>query len=255
MKACLAPRRGSEHHNHWLGLLAEGLGRHDVPSAWIEPGDAPEGDFVAVWGWREARRYINTLPTLVLECGYLGARTTDWISLGWDGLNGRAQFVNANVPGDRAARWARLLKPCRPFGGGPIVIMGQVAGDCSWNNADPATKYQQMRQMVAGLGQPVLFRPHPITADTGVSLAETLEMASGVVTFSSNSGVDAVLAGVPTIAMDAGSMVFGLVPAKPPFEKIDENQRARWLERLAYCQWSAAEVADGTAWEHIGKGI
>lgn len=263
LTACLAPNPYSDHHKTWLGRVGEGLARHGVAVKWITPKGPCDGDFVACWGWRQAGTWIDRAPAvLVLECGYLGERTTEWISLGWNGLNGRADFCNADVPSDRATRWARLLKPCRDFGPGPIVVMGQVAGDQAWGNENAQGWY---RRTYAALTQEtdrtVLFRPHPLGrplegyAQATGSLDEALSMAAGVVTFNSNSGVDAVLAGVPTIAMDAGSMVHGLVPDRPPFVRIDEAQRQRWLERISYCQWNVNEISDGMAWDHIKRGL
>jgi len=203
------------------------------------------------------------MPRLILEAGYLGDRLTGWASAGWNGLNGRAEFHNADSPGDRAARWCRLLQPCRAFGAGTVVIMGQVAGDQAWHGVDPATWYRRTYALVKeATGRPVYFRPHPFGGsqnhgmeEIAGSLDEALALAGGVVTFNSNAGVDAVLAGVPTIAADPGSMVWGLVPSAPPFEPVDSGARLRWLERLAYCQWTAEELRDGTAWDHIGKGL
>lgn len=68
-------------------------------------------------------------------------------------------------------------------------------------------------------GLPVRFRPHPMEqrrrgflrqvhgceTDRG-PLADSLAGATVVVTWNSNTGVDALLAGKPTVAMGEGSM-------------------------------------------------
>ena len=269
MKAGLFEDPTKEHHRRWLERLGSGLRRRGVDCAWFDRAELAETfDFVACWGWRLANQIPAAAPVLVLECGYLGARTTEWISLGWNGLNGRADFCTGrrwgDVAGDRAERWLDHLKPCRDFGAGSIVIMGQVAGDQSWNGTDPDAWFRGATDAARayGGGRDVVFRPHPLEPARfeGIqsvigSLEATLADAAGVITFNSNAGVDAVLAGVPTIAWDRGSMVWELCPSLPPFQRIDEDARMRWLEHLAYCQWTAAELADGTAWDHIGKGM
>lgn len=265
--AGLWPNPLSQHHLYWLGLLSEGLKRHGVRVKIIqeERPQTIEADFVAVWGWRMASK-VSGVPVLVCEHGYLGERMTEWMSLGWGGLNGRADFCNADVPGDRAKHWLRSLKPCRPFGAGPVVVMGQVGGDASWGNVSPESWYKHVVGALRRAGHEIRFRPHPKHPQyqPGVfrredifrgSLDDVLGEASGIVTFSSNSGVDAVLAGAPTIAWDEGSMVYGLVPSDLPFRTIDEVARLRWLELTAYCQWSISEIENGTAWEHVKKGL
>ena len=58
-------------------------------------------------------------------------------------------------------------------------------------------------------------------------------------TFCSTTGVDAVLAGVPTVAHDAGSMVAGVTPGM---------KRLPWLSWLAYTQWTYREMEEGKPW-------
>lgn len=270
MKALLNAHPQAKHQIHWLGLLESGLRKHGVEiecGPEIEPTDA---DFVACWGWRRAAMWNGLIDNvLVVERAYLGERMTKWISLGWNGLNGRADFCNEGVPADRAMQWLSYLKPCRKMSGAPVIIMGQVGGDRSWGNTAPATWYSQTVEALKKAGVPYRFRPHPISLDYGEQrprafteadvingpLESALADCGGVVTHSSNSGVDAVLAGVPTIATDEGSMVFDLVPHELPLRKIDDVARLRWLAKTAYCQWTTEEVENGTAWAHVKKGL
>jgi hypothetical protein len=72
------------------------------------------------------------------------------------------------------------------------------------------------------------------------------------VTFNSNSGVEAALAGVPVFAFDEGSMVWEI--ANKTFDAIDNPQRpdrTQWLADLSYAQWTPREMREGKAWRHL----
>lgn len=263
LKAALFAIPTLPHQVRWLGRLADGLRRHGVEVDWLAPGEGVErADFVACWGLSGRRQLVTERPVLIAEAGFLGKRAVDWASLGWHDIGGRADYQNAEVDSARGNLWRGQMQPCRDPEGRYLLIMGQCAGDAAWRGTDPLAWY---RGAAASLRQtsalPILLRPHPLGGpvagfDHSVgTLQEDLAGAAGVITFCSTSGVDAVMAGVPTVATDPGSMVFGLVPSAPPFTRLDESPRDRWLDRLAYCQWSAAEFVDGTAWDHIKKEL
>jgi hypothetical protein len=83
-------------------------------------------------------------------------------------------------------------------------------------------------------------------------LAEDLAEAHAVVTFNSNTAVDALLNGIPVFAHDQGSMCWPVankslisvdVPNKP--------DRSQWLSDFAYAQWTPEEMRSGRAWQHL----
>lgn len=82
------------------------------------------------------------------------------------------------------------------------------------------------------------------------SLQEALDAAALVATFNSNSGVDAVLAGVPTYAADPGSMVYELSTIYFRSTPIVAD-RDEWCAKMAYTQWLPEEIESGQAWEAL----
>jgi len=73
-----------------------------------------------------------------------------------------------------------------------------------------------------------------------------------VVTFNSNSGVEALLQGVPVLAFDEGSMVWSLCNRSlSDIESPSLPDRAQWLNDLSYAQWTLAEMKEGLAWKHL----
>ena len=110
--------------------------------------------------------------------------------------------------------------------------------------------------------KPVYFRKHPqarertdlISIDG--ELQQTLNRCAGVITYNSNSGVDALIAGVPTMASDIGSMAWP-VASKSLEQLLEFNypDRMQWLNNLAYTQWTIDEVMDGSAWKHLWRRV
>lgn len=251
MKVSLAPMRRLDHHLHFLGLLGQGLARHGVEIGWCN--GTPTGDFVACWGWHQGSLFKQKgYPVLVMERGYLGDRFK-WTSVGWNGINGNADFKTEGVAADRKERWADDMLPVRDItDSGEVVIMGQMQADSSVRHINLAVWYQQAADAIRDASYEPKFREHPGVFWSG-DLVDELGDCAGVVTFNSTSAVKTVMAGIPTVAMDPGSMVYDLVSRELPFEQPTQRKRSSWLKRMAYCQWTEEELASGEAWEHIGR--
>ena len=252
-----------KHQVAAAALLRQGAARLGDALEVFPLGTAPRGDVLACWGWRIGRTLAGQgQPVLVLERGYLGDRQR-WTALGWDGLNGRARFPACQDDGRRwEANFAHLLQPWKVREPRRVLLIGQVPNDASLLHSDHGA---WLRETAAALGarpETILrYRPHPLAesrreprpvlpAGTEIStgpLGQDLKWAELAVTFNSNSGVEAVLAGVPTVAWDAGAMagpVAGPALDAPPARP----SRTAWSRRLAWCQWGGPELADGSAW-------
>lgn len=240
------------HHPEAARLLVAGLRRHGITGRLVVEVRDAATPVVACWGWRLGsvlrRRGHNVL---VAERGYVGDRFR-WTSLGWNGLNGRAVFPAMADGGARFRRHhAAALKPWKQAAEGPAVIMGQVPTDTAVAHIDFMAWVDATAAALLAAGLEVRYRPHPLatTAPPRLpraegDLATVLADAGRVITFNSNSGVDAVLAGCPTIACDAGSMALP-VAARGLDAPLATPDRSDWAGRLAWCQWSAAELEGG----------
>lgn len=253
---------GSQHQTGAARAMLAGLKRHGVAVDIRDTFAKPDVSIVICWGWRHGSRFrAGGADVLIMERGYVGDRFA-WTSLGWNGLNGRADFrLPAAVDPSRWERnFAGLLKPWQ-CGGDCIVIMGQVSGDQSIEGVNidrwVVDTYETLKRQT---DRPVVFRPHPVAVERGHksppvpqikgTLDEVLRRAAAVVTFNSNSGVDAVLAGVPTIAMDEGSMAWPVTTHEMTAQPV-HRVRDEWAARLAWCQWRLEELKSGEAWEHL----
>lgn len=240
---------GSRHQHRWAYAFKEGLERHGLKADVYHPEHPVETDIVVTWGMHHHK--VNQLNSrhLVLEAAYFRDRL-EFASAGWGGLNGRADFRNQDSPSDRWEKHGVELKDWKS--GDVALLIGQVPGDASHAHADLEAWYREVADHI-----PVVFRPHPKGAPrvfpscevSNLSLEEDLERASVVITFSSNTGVDAALSGVPVIAFDEGSMAWDI--AGHDLNEIKTPDRTQWAYNLAYCQWTEDEIKAGEAWEHL----
>lgn len=261
MRMALQPIGAIGHQVEIMSALAAGMRACGDSVEFFDSRTQPKRthfDGIAIWGWRRARQYHQQgWRVLVVERAYMLDRFS-WYSLGWDGLNGRAMFPR---PEDSGARWGRhfahLMQPWRERDG-YALIMGQVVHDQAVRGINFSAWAERTAQALRRSGLVARFRPHPNMPRASCRSAPLLEGTLGdalagaavVVTYNSNSAVDAVLAGVPAVSMDPGSMAYAVTShdiARP----IVRPDRAAWAHRMAYTQWRPEELSTGEAWSHL----
>ena len=165
-----------------------------------------------------------------------------------------------------------------------ILLCMQKVGDASLRGKD---MFQWTEQTVKEIRQnterQIIVRPHPlyrkktqhakckeavcdyfnvqwqetdVTQKGYVPIQEQLLNAWCTVTYSSGTGVDAVINGVPNIACDTGSMVYEVSSNNvSEVEKPYRGNKKEWTNKIAHCQWSIDEFESGECWEHVSKSI
>lgn len=165
---------------------------------------------------------------------------------------------------------------------GHILLLTQLPGDASLRGQDmsqwimdtiaairaksqstimvrlhPALSHKGQAELLASLG-PVLLENHiNVLWNDGVkrTLQQDLNDARVCVTYTSGASVDAVLAGVPVIAMDQGCLAYPI--SGHWIEQIDSPPQATvprvraWLDQLANSQWNVLEMREGLPWAQI----
>jgi hypothetical protein len=253
------------HQDQHALALTEGLQRRGVKVQRVHCHSDVRTQIVICWGWRAGKKHRAAgREVLVMERGYIGDRFR-WSSLGWNGLNGRAEFANRSDGGRRFRRhFAGMMRPMRRRGE-YVLLIGQVAGDAALDGRSLVPWYEATAARAREeYGLPVVFRPHPLSKSEdaisagavddvrGGDLQAALEDAAVVITWNSNTAVEAVLAGRPTIAMDAGSMAWPVTAHEiGPIPRIG---RSSWAASLAWKQFTLEEMANGFAldvvWAH-----
>lgn len=259
--------QGAPHQEEVGSALLAGLRRHGFRAEISHRMSGHQGDTLVCWGWRKAKSLRQVAPgrrILVIEHGFVGDRW-EWLSLGWDGLNGNARFPLIDDGGDRWNRYfPEALKPVKT-GGNYHLLLGQVRNDMSLEDAGDFHRWYTYTHalLTARFHEPVYFRPHPLDveiygatrAGMGLpvleySLPEALQGAASAWAFNSNSLVDAALAGVPVHPFNRGAMVWPLA-GNIMTPSLDADRRERWAHRLAWCQWTHEEIRSGAAWDAV----
>lgn len=247
------------HQAQHAQALAAGLEVHGIKTLRTTYGAPSKTKHVACWGWRVGRHLRHAgHEVLVMERGYLGDRFA-WTSLGWNGLNGRAVFYPKDDP-QRFESHFRMA-PWKD-GGKYALLIGQVPGDASLAGMNLSRWYEDAAtQATKVYGLPVRFRQHPMAAKRNIrqrvmgaepingTLDNSMAGAAVCVTYNSNTAVDAVIAGVPTVACDKGTMAAPVCASK--IGEIRKPDRDQWAHRLAWCQWTMDEIKSGEAWEAV----
>lgn len=251
------PGRSTEDQ---LVAMASGLQKHGIEVEFFQDIPPEKIDAAVVWSWRVARKVQEYFagPILVMERGYIGDRRK-WTSLGWDGLNGRAKVTVIDDSSRFKSNFSDLLKPWRHRKGYALII-GQVVGDAAIAHVNIHDWYNEVGTELWKRGWISKFRQHPVEVERGVecprvrfaetlsegTLAEAIDGAGMVVTFNSNSGVEAVLAGCPVHTADEGAMVYAL--SCHDFNPIYPDRELH-LHRMAWRQFEETELSSGFAWD------
>lgn len=214
---------------------------------------SPES-LLVIWNrsdWQDAiaRRYEkHGARVIVAENGYLGIDSVGHhlFALSLDHHNGCGR-----LPVGDGSRWARLgidLLPWRKSGTHILVLPQRgigprgVAMSRKWPIDLPHRLQWQSR--------PVRMRPHP--GRNKVPLEPDLVDCWCAVTWGSTAALKALVAGIPVIAELPGWIGTGAAgsdlnsaecPAMP--------ERLMVFERLAWAQWSAAEIDAGIAFDYL----
>ena len=169
---------------------------------------------------------------------------------------------------------------------GHVVVVLQLPGDASLRGTDiNEWAYRAVRDIRARVDRDIVIRTHPLVSDRAFELhaqlgfrlmqdgikdvrfsdgaatswSEDIHDAYCTVTFTSGMAVDSVLAGIPTIACDAGNFAWGIssnhVDQITDIRKADKKDIMHWLNQLAACQWTAAEMRSGRVWEHLMRAF
>lgn len=217
---------------------------------------------VITWGWHKGYYYrLLGYEVLVFECGYVGNRTNNWFSIGWNNLNNRADF---KLPKDfvSTGRFNNFfhLKDWKN-GGDKIIIAGQFIEDMSVQGLNLSPFYEKLYTLLSKkYNLPVYFKQKPLKKSVRTNfthnipifqgdMKKALEEAAFIVTFNSNSAVDAVINGVPAITFDKGSMAWDVT--SHDISEIIKPDRSLWAEKLAHCQWSIEEIENGDWLERL----
>ncbi len=240
------------HQRSWGNAMIAGLKKHGLEVVEAPYNSPIPCDFAVMWGYKQPQVIKQAPHVLIMERGHIGL---DWIryeytSLGWDGLAGRGRYPKADDCGERWKKnFSHLLKPWRDDEVGYVLVIGQVEGDTALNGINFTLWKNEIIRELTYSGYRVKYRSHPLVEKT-VPLEKDLADAKLCITYNSTTGVDSVLSGVPTIAMDIGSMAWDV--ASHDFgNPIIRPDRTQWMHDLAWKMWTFEEIESGEPFEYL----
>jgi len=269
-----------------LRAFATGAERHGYGVQWRNPKyatdtDGTSPDVAVVLGWKGNSRLIaeaymvEGIPVVCLELGYLRRASATRLDCYRQedcyyqvGVGGPCRLPSGPCPGDRFTSLGITPQHHRARRGNAILILGQVPSDgqhglsgadlLSWYLGAVGTMREQSER-------PILFRPHPqapilggwrVTRSIQVTpadepLSEAFARANVAVTVNSTSGTEAMIAAVPVICDPCAMYAPWCETDLTRVESPRRENRMDYFRRLAYAQWTLAEMRSGAAWEYV----
>ena len=168
--------------------------------------------------------------------------------------------------------------------GNYILLCMQKVGDASLRGIDVfGWTAQTVKELRQHTDREIIIRPHPLyrkrvqhtilkeqllkvknvtwqesdlEQNQWSPVQQQLKESWCVVTYTSGTGIDAVLTGTPSIACNSGSMVYDVSSkAISDVEGPFKGDKSAWTNKIAHCQWSIEEFESGECWEHVSKSI
>ena len=252
-----------------------------------ENKQAPDADVAVIWSvlWQGRMRKYKDIwdryrkankPVIVIEVGGI-KRNKTW-KIGINGVNREADFANQTVDGERWKKFDTTLKPWKQTGN-DIIICGQHTNSHQWRNNPPMSKWfdEKITEIRKYTERPIIIRPHPrnhVEIDTtkykdvkivgpkrdrntydDADLAERLNSAWALVSYSSNPAITAAMHGIPVYVSEA-SLSYEI--GNTSFENINNPNmpdREKWANQLAYTEWWTEEIEQGLPWKRIKKRL
>lgn len=188
---------------------------------------------------------MQGIPVFIFDWGYIkrvnspGTHQTGYWQVSYAKLNGIPDF---ECPSDRFERLGVEITKKGFTRNGYVLLIGQMPGDAAVHGTDHKQWLIDQHEHYTQRGFDVRYREHP---RGGVSLPypkaspdliEAIKGAQFVVTFTSNTGHDALLMGVPVVC-DKRAAYYPLSGRLPSLRK-----RQAYFNRLAYGQWLCSET-------------
>lgn len=184
----------------------------------------------------------------------------DYVSIGWNGFNGHADFVTEHADG---SRWERtkprdVAEQRKVDAWGHAWVFGQVsAHTTAWASVQAWQRHAAAELDREWPGMRVEHRLHPAHGGNAQRLEDVVEHCDLAVTLNTTAVVACVIAGVPVVAQDVGNIAWAYYPeqvARANWQPSDA-ERQLFLHRLAWSQWALAEIPEGQWLAHLTQRL
>lgn len=202
------------------------------------------------------------INTLILDLGYLSRAEgpTDEVGYNQLGINQLCWIPPIDLPDDRLKVHNVDIAPSVQDNK-KLLVLGQVPADTQHGLSPGDLKAWLLRQvgMYAGLGYYIYYRPHPkaskflshykdqvfdrVHTSKALSLEDNIREVGTVLTYNSTAGLTALMMGRRVVCSETAHFY----KVQGPVEVYNH------LCRVAYAQWTAAELRSGEALEFMSQ--
>lgn len=259
------------HQYDCLTAVGESLQNAGYRVRFTEDTHPPE-DIVITWAWGSAETLRQKHPNAIIYCmdhAFMPCRAKGVWQGGWStpdkacGLNGWGEHAVIDDGGVRLREmgWDKYLNPRRVKMGKKLLFCGQVFGDAQIRGKleDYGKWCRDTLSYLAGRGFDTRFRPHPVMINRGTldqygnvgrfstnkDLWDDFDAHDYCAAFNSNAVAQAWMDGLEATVWSEGSMLWPVI--KRPGEWADWELREKWMNHLAWTQWTTDELRNG-AW-------
>lgn len=238
-------------------------------------GDDMHSDVAVIWSVLWNGRMAGNRPiweyfrktgrnVIVLEVGGI-QRGTTW-KVGLNGINRDAYFGTSGMDGIRSRDLGLELKPWKEKGE-HVLICGQHDKSLQWKDMPRMSDWVMatIETIQKYSDRPIVFRPHPrckldhierqyrnVYRQDPLQITGTYDdynlsfsNAHAVVSWSSNPGPQAVIAGVP-VFVGPGSLAYPVGNTDlSKIEHPDTPDRTQWLNDYAWTEYTIDEISAG----------
>lgn len=237
----------------------------------LSRGSELKGDAIAFYGFQKpcdrlmAQAVKFGVPAVHVDLGYWGrtecGRLRGYHKVVLNSRHPTAYFQRRAHAADRIARFGLKIKPWQR-NGRHILICGASHKHAAAMGYDPgeweANTIAALRKVT---DRPIRYRPKPSDLQSGPiagteyarggSLEAHLSDCHALVTMTSNTAVDALVAGVPVFCEGGVASVMSSGPLTNIEKPSYPDGRDQFLADLAYCQWNMDEIEIGKPWMHF----
>lgn len=203
---------------------------------------------------------------IYIDMGYWGrkdgGRFAGYHKLSVDGRHPTPYFQARRHDGSRAAAFDLRPMPWRKPGG-PIVIAGMGPKGARAERYNPtAWERDAIAQIKKHTDRRIIYRPKPNWEGAAPipgtefapgkgDLLDVIRGAHAVVSHHSNACVEGLQAGIPSFVWGGVAEPLSLQDLSQIESPLLPDSRQQWLNDIAWCQWSVAEMAEGLPWRHL----
>lgn len=210
--------------------------------------------------------YKEQATAIYIDLGYWHRR----IRTRYDGyhkvvVNSRhptAYFQNCHHKTRRFRELGLIIRPWQKPNNGKILIasmsekaaIAEGLAPFAWERQALSTVLERTNKQVVYRPKPNCPRARPLPGshfDKKTSLDTVLKACHAVVTRQSNTAVDALLRGVPVFCEHGVASVMGYNDLAMIESPRYPEDRQRWAEDIAWCQFTTAEIATGLPFSHL----